>query len=470
MATYQKVVSESSSGVISQNTTGSSATLTTSRTIGVEGDASVTSQSFNGSANISIGIALVDNCVDSAEIAANAVGTSEIDALAVTSAQIAANTITASQIAANAVGASELADASVDAAALDTFNSASNGQILQYDSTDGLQWATVAGDISGVTAGTGLSGGGDSGAVTLNVDLSELTDMTSGMVTSDEFIVLDNGADRRKAASEIGLSIFSNDSGFTTNTGTVTSVGTTKGLSGTVTGSGNLSLDFGNLDDIGTFSPGDALGGDADTLVVYDDSASGAKQAGFGDIPISFFNNNSGFTTNVGDITNVSAGNGLTGGGASGGVSLAVGAGTGVTVNGTNVAIGQSVATSDSPTFVGMTLTGDLTVGGATITTSTETLEIADNTLILNSDLGGSSAGVDAGFVVERGNSGDNAALFYDNSAAAWVVGTSSTQALPSSGAQIQLQKVTGSLDTTDTSVPVGGFQVAGGVAFIRTA
>ena len=40
-----------------------------------------------------------------------------------------------------------------------------------------------------------------------------------------------------------------------------------------------------------------------------------------------------------GDITGVTAGNGLTGGGTSGGVSLAVGAGNGITVNSGDVAV-----------------------------------------------------------------------------------------------------------------------------------
>lgn len=123
-----------------------------------------------------------------------------------------------------------------------------SSQFLKADgSVDSSSYSTTTGTVTsvGITAGTGLSGGGTvttSGTISLAVDLSELTDMTATMVGTDEFIVLDGGADRRKAASEIGLSIFNNDSGFTTNTGTVTSVSGGTGLTGTVTTSGSINL------------------------------------------------------------------------------------------------------------------------------------------------------------------------------------------------------------------------------------
>jgi len=69
-------------------------------------------------------------------------------------------------------------------------------------------------DLTEITLGAGL----DSTATGLSLDLSELTDMT-GDVDSDEteLILLDNGAESRKAIGEIALSQFSNDSGFLTS-------------------------------------------------------------------------------------------------------------------------------------------------------------------------------------------------------------------------------------------------------------
>ena len=55
-----------------------------------------------------------------------------------------------------------------------------------------------------------------------------------------------------------------------------------------------------------------------------------------------------------GDITAVTAGNGLTGGATSGAATLNVGAGTGITVNANNIAIDNSaVATLSGSTFTG---------------------------------------------------------------------------------------------------------------------
>ncbi len=55
----------------------------------------------------------------------------------------------------------------------------SGNTINQWQYYNGSDWVANDGDISGVTAGTGLTGGGTAGSVTLSVDTSYVATVTS---------------------------------------------------------------------------------------------------------------------------------------------------------------------------------------------------------------------------------------------------------------------------------------------------
>ena len=79
-------------------------------------------------------------------------------------------------------------------------------------------------------------------------------------------------------------------------------------------------------------------------------------------------------------------------------------------------------------TATGVTIT-NLTVSGTT--TQANELKITDTLFELNAD--GGSLTTDAGMIVERGSTGDNAALIWDESADSWVAGTTATDGSASS-------------------------------------
>ena len=85
-----------------------------------------------------------------------------------------------------------------------------------------------------------------------------------------------------------------------------------------------------------------------------------------------------------------------------------------LTVNG-DVTLGN--ASGDS-----VTVTGNLTVSGTTTTVNTETIQLADNTIVLNSNHTGTPT-QDAGITVERG-SGTDESLFWDEDGGRWAVGS----------------------------------------------
>ena len=89
---------------------------------------------------------------------------------------------------------------------------------------------TETGDISAVTAGTGLSGGGSSGAVSLAVDLNELTEAAIA-VASDSLVFIDADDDGSKRESVADFVSGIAGSGLSSSSGqlsvsTITSVGT----------------------------------------------------------------------------------------------------------------------------------------------------------------------------------------------------------------------------------------------------
>jgi hypothetical protein len=98
-------------------------------------------------------------------------------------------------------------------------------------------------------------------------------------------------------------------------------------------------------------------------------------------------------------------------------------AGDGVTITNGQIAIGQAVGTANSPQFTGLTLTGDLTVNGSTTTINTTNLAVQDSLIELSSGLT-AAAGNDAGLIIERGTTGDNAFIGWDEAANKFTLGT----------------------------------------------
>ena len=117
--------------------------------------------------------------------------------------------------------------------------------------------------------------------------------------------------------------------------------------------------------------------------------------------------------------------------------------------------IGTDVAPIASPTFTGtvnaaaLILSGDLTVNGTTTTVNSNTVNIGDSIITLNSDETGVPS-QDAGIEIERGTS-TNVSLLWDETNDRWTVGSGTFVAATFIGA------LTGNADTVTTNANLTG-------------
>ena len=104
-------------------------------------------------------------------------------------------------------------------------DSMSSGDVLTWDGAKFVGEAPTTGDITGVTAGDGLSGGGNSGSVTVAVDLNGLS-AAAVAVASDSIAIIDaddSNASKKESIADLvtGIAGSSATTGLTASSGTL---------------------------------------------------------------------------------------------------------------------------------------------------------------------------------------------------------------------------------------------------------
>ena len=127
--------------------------------------------------------------------------------------------------------------------------------------------------------------------------------------------------------------------------------------------------------------------------------------------------------------------------------------GTGVSITDGVVAIGQAVGTTSNVTFNNAVVNGNLTVNGTTTTVNAETLNLADNQIVLNSNETGTPT-QNGGIEIERGTAA-NKTLVWNETDDKWTVGSETFVAGTFEGALTGA--VTGNASSATTAAALTG-------------
>ena len=324
-----------------------------------------------------------------------------------------------------------------------------------------------SGDITAVVAGTGLSGGATSGSATVNLShlgLESLSDPNDDQIifwddSAGATAFLDLGTGLSISGTTISVGTLNQDT--TGNAATATALETARTIHGvSFDGSANIDLTEVVQDTVGAmFSSNTETGitvsyedgdgtidlvvgtlnqdttGNAATATALETarniggvSFDGTANINLPGVNTSGTQDTSGNAATATALATARTINGVSFDGTANVTTLT--AGTGVSVSGTAVSIGQAVATSDDVTFAdiaatgNVTITGNLDVNGTTTTLDTTNSTIADRLIELGTGTSGTPAN-DMGLVLERGSS-DNAFIGWDESADKFLMGTGS--------------------------------------------